>query len=61
MRGLGELITAASNKRGGELITCLLKLINATTDRHVLYIYKHLYHILIKIYIGMLSKWIYQG
>ena len=55
------MITAASNKKGGELITCLLKLINVTTDRHVLYIYKHLYHKMIKLYIGMLSKWIYFG
>lgn len=59
MRGLGDLITAASNQKGGELINCLLKLINVTTDRHVLYIYKHLYHRLIKLYVGMLSKWIY--
>jgi hypothetical protein len=59
MRALGDLITAATNMKGGQLISCLLKLINDTTDRHVLYIYKHLYHKLIKLYIGMLSRWIY--
>jgi|LakMenEpi03Aug12_release.lakeMendotaPanAssembly.Ray.scaffolds.fasta_scaffold656418_1 hypothetical protein len=61
MRALGDLITAATNLRGGQLISALLRLINETTDRHVLVIYKHLNNKLIKLYVGMLSKWIYEG
>lgn len=61
MRALGDLTTAASNMKGGQLITCLLRLINDTTDRHVLFIYKHLYQKLMKLYIAMLSRWIYEG
>lgn len=61
MRALGDLISAATNLRGGQLISALLKLINETTDKYVLVIYKHLNSRLIKLYVGMLSKWMYEG
>lgn len=61
LRALGELVDAAREKRGGQLLSCLLQLLSNTTDRHVLFIYKHLYSKLTKLYLRMLGRWIYEG
>lgn len=61
LRALGELVEAANGKRGGQLLTCLQALLTQTTDRHVLFIYKHLYGRLTKLYLRMLAGWIYEG
>lgn len=42
-------------------MTCLQALLTQTTDRHVLFIYKHLYGRLTKLYLRMLAGWIYEG
>lgn len=61
LRALGELVAAAGNLRGGQLLTCLLRLLSDTTDRQTLFIYKHLYNKLTKLYLNMLARWIYEG
>lgn len=61
MKALGELISAAKDLRGGQLLSCLQKLINETTDGFVLKIYKILLERLVSLYVNMLSKWIYEG
>lgn len=61
LRALGELVAAAGGLRGGQLLSCLLRLLSDTTDRHVLFIYKHLYSKLTKLYLRMLARWIYEG
>jgi gamma-tubulin complex component 2 len=61
LRALGELVTAAGALRGGQLLSCLLRLLADTTDRHVLLIYKHLSAKLTRHYLRMLARWIYEG
>lgn len=55
------MIKAARGLSSGQLITCLQRLINETTDGFVLNVYKHIFEKLINLYVGMLSKWIYEG
>ena len=61
MKALGDLVTSAKDLKGGQLLSCLQRLINLTTDGFVLNIYKHILERLITIYVSMLSKWIYEG
>ena len=61
MKALGDLVASAKDLKGGQLLSCLQKLINETSDGFVLNIYKHILQRLITIYVGMLSKWIYEG
>ncbi len=61
MRALSELIGAARGLRSGQLLSCLQRLINDTTDGFVLNVYKHIFHKLVELYVEILSKWIYEG
>lgn len=61
MRGMSDLVTAASSQRGGQLLSCLLRMINENTDSHVVSIYQFLFNKLIALYANMLSQWIYNG
>ncbi len=61
MRALSELIGAARGLRSGQLLSCLHRLINDTTDGFVLNVYKHIFHKLVELYVEILSKWIYEG
>jgi gamma-tubulin complex component 3 len=61
LRALSDLITASKGLNSGQLITCLQRLINDTTDGFVLSVYKHIFEKLINLYVNMLSKWIYEG
>ena len=61
MRALSDLINLARGLHSGQLISCLHRLINETTDGFVLNVYKHIYEKLIVLYMAMLSKWIYEG
>lgn len=61
MRALSELVSAARGLRSGRLISCLQRLINDTTDGFVLNVYKHIFEKLIALYVGIMSKWIYEG
>lgn len=61
LRALSDLIIAAKGLNSGQLISCLQRLINETTDGLVLNVYKSIFEKLINLYVGMLSKWIYEG
>lgn len=55
------LLKEAENKKGGQLLTCILKMLNGTTSEQVVKIYTFLFDRCVKIYIQMISKWIYEG
>lgn len=51
----------AKDKMGGQLISCVMKLMNDTTDETIGKIYKYLFREIMTVYADMLSKWIYSG
>ena len=56
-----ELIKEAQGKKGGQLISVILKMVNGTTSEQVVKIYNFLFEKCIRVYIQMISKWIYEG
>jgi hypothetical protein len=61
MESIVELIKEVQHKKGGQLITCILKMLNGTTSEQVVKIYTFLFDKCIRVYIQMISKWIYEG
>lgn len=56
-----DLAKDAQKLKGGQLITCILKLLNGTTDENVIKSYKFLFEKCMNMYVQMISKWIYEG
>ena len=61
MESIVELIGEAQGKKGGQLITVILKMLNGTTSEQAVRIYNFLFEKCIRVYIQMISKWIYEG
>lgn len=61
MESIVELLKEANNKKGGQLISCILKMLNGTTSEQVVRTYTYLFDKCIRVYIQMVSKWIYEG
>jgi predicted transcriptional regulator len=61
MESIVELIREAQQKKGGQLITCILKMLNGTTSEQVVKIYRFLFEKCMRVYIQMIAKWIYEG
>ena len=61
MRGLCVLATDVDKKEGGQLLSCVLDLTKGSTDRYVLSIFQKLQEFLTRVYLEMLSKWLYEG
>lgn len=47
--------------KGGQLITCIMKLLNGTTSNQIIKTYGYMFEKCMRMYIEMVSKWIYEG
>lgn len=61
MRSLFDLVNLALKLKGGQLISCIMKIYNTSTDEKIIDIYNFLFHKTLKVYMQMVSKWIYEG
>lgn len=61
MQALDLFLAECEKCRGGQIITVLARFLNETTDQEIVEIYNELFSRVIKVYIQMLCKWLYEG
>ncbi len=61
IKSLHELVISAEGLKGGNLISCIMKLLHNTTDKEIADIYNYLFGKTLNLYVEMVSAWIYEG
>ena len=61
MESIVELLKEARNKKGGQLLTSITKMLSGTTSEQVVKTYTYLFKKCLGVYIQIISKWIYEG